>query len=201
MNIYFGCATQKLVEYENTYIAIRNRILELGHTLTRDWVPEALEESLNKKETFNRQEIYDDVMNAILESDVAIFEGSVPGMGIGHQITFAIDKSKPTLILTDSRIKKSENLFIAGTKSPYLILKNYKNIDEINKIISDFLINNSPTSKVRFNLVLERNQDNYIEWAAFRYKISKTEVIKSAVNSKINSDEKYEKYIRNKSSI
>ncbi len=198
MNVFFGCTTQKILKYKNSYEVIRKSILDLGHTLTRDWIPEAIEEaSLNLKKS-RRSEIYDDVMNAILNSDVAIFEVSVPGMSVGHQITFSIEKSKPTLLLSRSLSKKTEDLFIAGTKSPYLIFKDYRSNTQLPEIIKGFLSSNSPTSKTRFNLVIERELNNYIEWAAFKYHLSKTEVIKSAISTKIGADINYQKSLKDK---
>lgn len=195
MNIFFGCTTHDLELHKEVYLAIRKHILDSGHILTRDWIPEAIDEANSNIPQTRRPDLYDEVMNAILHSDLTIFECSAPGMSVGHQITFSIEKSKPTLILLDSSGKNTGDLFIAGTNSPYLRLKNYKNPAELDKIIDDFLSNNSPTSKTRFNLVIERELNNYVEWASFKKNLSKTEIIKNAINNKMKYDEEYQKYI------
>lgn len=194
MKIYFGSSGSNLKKYKKEYLSIRNIILNNGQDLTRDWLPEAIELFEKGKDDIIRAEIYEEVMHSILEADLCIFECSVTGMSVGHQISFALSKRKPTLVILKHNDKSAVNLFIAGSKSPHLQMKNYDTISELESTIEKFLRNNSSKKKIRFNLVLEPYENDYIRWASFKYKIDKTSVLRSALDNKIKSDDEYQKY-------
>lgn len=197
MNVYFGSSAQRIEEFKDTYQEVRRSILEAGHSLTRDWVEDSVRRNKVSTKNIKRGKFYEEVMDAIIHADVVVFDATVPSMAIGHQITFSLDKSKPTLMLIDRRVQDVANLFISGAHSPLLIAKNYSDANDAARITSEFLIDGLPQSRVRFNLVLDRIQYNYIEWAVYRYKLNKTDVIKGALSQRINSDEHYKNHISN----
>ena len=191
MRVYFGCSMQRAEEFKGVYLGIRKQIIESGHSLTRDWLPKSFEQHAKNKTAGNRSNYYDDVMDAIIRADLVIFDCTVPSMAIGHQITFALDKAKPTLMLVDKRVQRSDDMFIAGADTPYLMRVNYEDTADAVKAVEGFLVAESLSSKIRFNLVLDKIQNDYLEWAAFKYKASKTDLIKGAIMQKINQDKNY----------
>ena len=101
MKIYFTCSTAEFFKYRNSYFKIRNHIISLGHTLTRDWLPHT-EEALKQGRidmTRSIKQIYQDCIKAIKEADLVIIEDTVSNFSTGHQITVALQSKKPTLVL------------------------------------------------------------------------------------------------------
>lgn len=195
MKVYLGSSAQNIKEYAKFYLAERDAILSLGNTITRDWILEAIEDDKNSINTANRSHMYENVMHSIQDADLVIFDCSVPATSVGHQITFAIGRYKPTLILVHKNHKPSKSLFLAGSKSPYLTFKDYKTQEQAKTIVSQFLKEKEPNSKVRFNLVLDRELDNYIEWLMFKRKITKTDTLKSMIKKNLLEDHDYSNYL------
>jgi hypothetical protein len=197
MKVTFNCSTVRITEFKSFYRAAVSAIKE-EHTLVRDWIERSIDAIENGKEPIPYSEIYQDVMSTILQTDVAIFDCTVKSMSMGHQLTFALDKNKPTLILVNKSEGPLENLFISGNKSPLLTIKSYTSEAQITSIIKTFLRSHGEHSKTRFNLVLDKSQDMYVRWASKRYNKSKTELIKQSVDTISGSDAEYQSFLVSK---
>ena len=191
MKVFFSCSTNEILKYKNEYKAIRDTVKSLGHSLTRDWLDKSIELAVSGQKDVPISRLYSDVVSAILMSDVVIFEGTVRSTSLGHQLTYALEKNKPVLFLTQESGEQLNYLFISGARTSLLTIKNYTK-NNLAHIITDYLANNNGDKKVRFNLVIDKPQDNYIEWASYNYKMSKTEVIKQAINKLMRLDKKYQ---------
>lgn len=191
MKIFFSCSTSNMLQYKNEYRAIRDTIKSLGHTLTRDWIDKSIELAENSQPDIPVSRLYSEVVSAILMADVMIIEGTVNSISLGHQLTYALEKNKPVLFLTQEPQDQLNNLFICGVKTSLLTVKSYTT-DNLMHIITDYLAQVNGDKKVRFNLVIDKPQDNYLEWAAFTGQRSKTEIIKQAINQFIKSDKQYQ---------
>ena len=44
--------------------------------------------------------------------------------------------------------------------------------------------------------ILDRKYNDFIEWAVFKYRMSKTDVIKNALNAKMETDNLYRQYLK-----
>lgn len=198
MKAFFSCSIDKILENKDSYEAIVNTIKKEGISITRDWLAKSIQLAEEKTTEIGRRNFYTDVMNAILEADVTIFDCTVQSMSIGHQLTFALNKGKPTLLLAKESEENIEDLFISGSKSNYLTLKNYKNSSDIPEIVKKFLDAHSgkvkERKKIRFQIVLDEFQHDYIEWASYKHKKNKSEIIKEAINDKSHQDIDFQRY-------
>lgn len=195
MKIYFTCPTKDLLKHKDAYVKTRDIIKSLGHTLTRDWIDRSIEYAQTKVGDIPSSLIFTDVLSAILASDIVIIDATVQGTSVGYQIAYALQKGKPVLLLYSTKCPiKPKDQFISGSKFPILTTKNYT-LQNISRIIEDYLKNNAEQTKIRFNLVIDKSQDNYIEWAAFTHNKSKTEIIKDAVDKFMDTDDRYQKYL------
>ena len=186
MKVFFSCSTKEILKYKEFYRKIRDAIKTSGHALTRDWLDQSIARAESEQNDIPRMQVYFKVISAILAADVAILDGTIRSTTIGYQLTFALQKGKPVLFLTQAPQNELRKLFIGGIKSPLLTLKSY-NKNNLAQIVKDYLANIDGGTRVRFNLVLDKSLNNYIEWAAFTYKKSKTEIIKN--------DKRYQKYL------
>src|SRR5688572_8047585 len=100
MKIYFTASTAKFDKYQKNYFAIRDFLVNEKHILTRDWLHKARHRIDNGlTEIFDMKQIYQDCMKAINEADIVIIEDTVSNFSTGHQITVALQRQKPTLVL------------------------------------------------------------------------------------------------------
>lgn len=192
MNIWFGTTTLKFKEYKNYYLKLRDYLLASGQVLTDDWIRthgKWLEE--NPYATRDIKDVYEKVIKAIELADVSIIEFTVPNFSTSHQITYSLSKHKPTLVM---RLKKDNTFgdsYIEAINSPYLTvvqydLKNYKNI------LDDFLFSIGQNSDFkRYNIMLNSRHKQYLDWASFKYRKSKSELLRELIDLRISSDKDF----------
>lgn len=198
MEVFFTCPVQGILKNKKYYLRARQIILAQGHELTRDWLPTLIAKAKKKKEKITPlHKFYGPVMKTIIAADAVIVDATVTTIDLGHQINIALDKGKPTLILNRRLSQKQlDGLLINGARSSLLTLRNYKNFKDLEKNIKEFLLKNTRKERVRMNLVLDRKYNDFIEWAAFKYRMSKTDVIKNALRSKLEMDDLYKQYLK-----
>ena len=202
MKIHFGCSTSELRIYSKNYLDICNILRDTGHTLTRDWIENAvstLDAYEKGKFKVDTVDIYNKAVQSILASDVVIIEGTVSSFSIGHQVTLALSKNKPTLVLlyNDDSAKKNklQSSFILGIKSPLLSVAKYSSKEDLKRILANFL-NKSTSNSVKFNIVLSKEIENYLDWASFYHKVNKSEFIREIIAKHMkDNDTDYQKYI------
>ncbi len=200
MKVFFTCSTKNITKYAGYYRTIRDDIIASGHKINRDWIDYSINIALRNTPDVQSYSIYRDVITAIYTADAIVVDATIKSMSLGHQIAYALEKGKPILILTlDKKNKKTEKLFVEGSESKDLITASYKNKKEIRDILNNFLNRYDSKSVKRFNLVLTGVQNNYIEWAAFNYKRTKTEIIQEAIDKISEKDIVYKKYLSKQS--
>ncbi len=200
MKVFFTCSTRSINKYATFYKAARDEILRLGHKLSRDWIDYSINVAQRGIPDIPSYTLYKDIMSAIVTADVVVIDATVRSMSIGHQLTYALQKGKPVLVLRHKREgEELKKLFIEGSQVEDLLVVEYKNTNEIRKQIRRFLKKYENKSVKRFNLVITGAEDNYISWAAFNYKKTKTEIIQEAIDKMIEKDPVYKKYLERQS--
>ena len=198
MKIYFTCSTAEFLKYKKNYFAIRDFLVSEKHLLTRDWLKKAeLRIRDGNVNMTDIKEIYKDCVKAIEDADLIIIEDTISNFSTGHQITLALQKQKPVLVLwKGEKHRHFKNMFIHGIESDKLeisqyTLSNYKEIITafINKY-SNFDIRN------RFHLVLNNYERNYLDWAQYSKGKSRTKIIKSSLSRVIEEDENYQNFLK-----
>ncbi len=201
MKVYFTCSTAEFNKYKDTYFEIRNLLVDLDHTLTRDWLAKTESRINNNQiEIEDIEEIYQGCMKAINEADVVIIEDTVSNFSTGHQITVALQRQKPVLVLwSGNKHRHFKKMFIHGIKSNYLEVHQY-NKDNMSEIIKTFLNKYEyARAKNRFHLVLDNVERSYLDWAEFNKDSSRTSIIRDAIRKEIEQDDEYRKYLAKKS--
>jgi hypothetical protein len=197
MKIYFTCSTAEFLEHKKNYFAIRDLIVREGHILTRDWMRRATSRIEAGQEVLKDiQQIYDECIKGINDSELVIIEDTVSNFSTGHQITIALQRQKPTLVLwSKPKHRHFKQTFIQGIKSQYLEVAEY-NLDNYQEIIKKFIKKYENAShKTRFHLVIDDVERKYLDWAQYQKNKSRTNVIREALRKYLDGDEDYQKYL------
>jgi hypothetical protein len=196
MKIYYSFPLQELKQNASKYHKVIDFLKQNEHELTREWLDDALKHIENNRSQPSRAEMYSEVMAAIRSAKVCIFDVTVKSMSVGQQILYALERRKPTLMI--SNIHKSDpvyTLMIYGSGSGYLHAYDYRNEVEMLKIIETFL--SKPyiiAEPQRYNLLLERELSEFVNWKGFQEGITKTEVIAQAVREYMQNDSQYQDF-------
>lgn len=194
MKVWFGTTTLKFKDYKNYYNKIREYLIESGNEITDDWIKthgKWLED--NPYATRDIKDIYQKVITAIDSADISIIEFTIPNFSTSHQITYSLSKKKPTLVM---RLKKDNTFgdsYIEAIESPYLTVMQYDLIN-YKKVIDDFIFSLGMDSEFkRYNIMLTKRLNHYLDWATTKYAKSRSEIIRNSLEDKMGSDSLYNK--------
>jgi hypothetical protein len=197
MKIYFTASTAEFKKYKKNYFAIRDFLVRENHTLTRDWLKHTGDRiddgELNVRDI---KDIYKKCIISINQADLVIIEDTVSNFSTGHQITIALQRQKPTLVLWKGKKHRYFNqMFIHGIDSEYLEIAQYTTTN-LEQLIKTFINKYQDfNNKTRFNLVLNQYERNYLDWVRFNRGTNRTKIIKSSLNEFIKNDTEYKKYL------
>jgi hypothetical protein len=183
MKIFFGGSLIGFNKSRDLYLGVRNEIVKQGNILTRDWVTEEIKGVVTK---------ISDMMiltkKAIENSDAVIIESTNSVASVGLQIRFSVERGLPSLVLIQDDVLETallESYFIEEKYHKYIKVKKY-DVDSLEEIISDFLYWARTNRKiVRFNLEIEKGQDDYLKALAKQNKTSKSEEIRSLITKEM----------------
>ena len=131
---------------------------------------------------------------AISISDASIIEATKDISAVGLQIQISVDKALPTLVLYDEdKVKDGDLLgryFIDDKYRKLIRLSGYNKKTLVGRV-EDFLRWAQKSRKVvRFNLEIDRNQDEYLKRLASKRRSSKSEEIRKLVSKSMIDNEK-----------
>jgi hypothetical protein len=157
-----------------------SHIKKLGHELTDDWLGKAYR-NIQKGKFEDSNSLYERKIRAITDSSVIIAESSIKSFTVGHQITIGLNKAIPVLLLYKVGRKKQKS-YIEGIKSSWLTKRSYETDEMAIKIIDEFLDTYSSKRKTyRFNLVINQEENRFLEKNMAKFDQSKTEVIRNLI--------------------
>ena len=127
MDVYLSAAIRGGRELQQNYQEISDYLDENGHIVLTHHVA-----SLNVIEIENSmsdREIYTQDITWLQECDVVIAEVSIPSLGVGYEVAYALLLEKPVLgIFEENRVISA---MISGNTSSNLSLRSYKSISEL----------------------------------------------------------------------
>jgi hypothetical protein len=196
MKVWFGTTTKNFLKYEKYYFAIRNYLIDCGCVISFNWLEDASEyKKSHPHGKRNIKDLYKKVLSAIDKANFSVIEYTVPNFSSSHQIYYSIQKKKPTLVLRLFRDNSFADSYIEALESRFLTVKTY-DLKNYKEIIDEF-IGYSKLEKGyrRYNIVLDKSQKYYLDWAANKYDKSRSEIIRDLIQKKIDKDKNYQKYL------
>lgn len=187
MEISFAFSIENYKAQEQIVNKLRRYILATGNTLSVDWV-QIVENNLSNFNKFKTRRLFNRSIDALAECSAVIIEGSYPNFETIALLHEAIKAKKPVLILTNEEDRDSERAI--DIQADYTESALY-NEESYETIIQYFIEKNKNQPLSRFNILLERKQKNYLDWADRFYRQSKSEIIRNLIDQKAQNDLNY----------
>lgn len=127
-SIYGG--TQKI----DTYKILINELEKYGEVLDKQIAdPNTIANEIYQEDN----DIYEDLENKLIESDIIFAEVTIPSLGVGYELGFAYKLGKKIIAIYDENYTKKVSTMIRGNKNIKLIP--YKKIEEITENLDKLL--------------------------------------------------------------
>ena len=126
MNIYFACSITGGRKDEDVYTAIVSALLEQGHHIPTAGLADS--RVIQLEGGVDPVEVYERDTGWIRDCEVLIAEVSTPSHGVGYEIGYALQLSKPVICLYQKRTIVSK--MILGNKDPNIESFGYEWVQE-----------------------------------------------------------------------
>ena len=134
MIIYCAGPIRGDVSYQKFYTEVINHIEDEGHSALAEF-----NGKFSVSIPLTDRQIYKRDLKWIDGSKLMIAEISGPSLGVGFEIAYAIFQRKiPVLALVNAGVEKISAM-LSGCDSPLLTISEYNSVDDMKKIITDFI--------------------------------------------------------------
>lgn len=195
MVVYFNASVLGKKKYLEEFRLIVKTIKKLGHNLFSDQIMDRNYKILNQMTNSQHEADFQKVRNEIQKSDVMVVESTFPSVGVGYIMSIALQMYKPVLILYQT----IPHGLLIGDPNRLLTIKRYskKNPDQLKKIIETFMKKSRfRLLKRRFNFMIDKVQDDFVEWLSKKLAISKADYVRQLIDEKLRKDKEYKERLR-----
>ena len=185
MIIHLAGSSKNIEKDYTLYRAIIKAITECDSVLSLDWIEHAYHARNSKgKEVNDWKTSLAESFSAISRADLVIIEVSAGEYTQGYETALALQQKKPTLIISRHKASKTP---ASGLRSRLLTTGYYKNEDELEEVVKDFIkANTIATKDLRFNMFIDRPIYNYLRSVSYDTGKNKSEIIRELIHREIN---------------
>lgn len=185
MKLHFSASLHELSKHIATYELIERAIKDNGHTITKEWLQDYKDKKAMSSHFSDSEweDISNETLDSIQEADAIIIEASIPSFNMGYLSAMALARKKPLLMLFNSL----PQAHILDSNNSLRRAAVYHTDAELEKIIASFLRDvDVDTAKLRFNMALDRETYNFLNWESVNTGKTKAQIIREVLKEQIN---------------
>lgn len=189
MKVYFSASRFYKDQYETVYTMIVSLLKKYDYEVIDNSIEKA---PLGVKEMSIEEKVdhYKKTTDFLDKSDFSIFEASFPStLHIGHEISLAIEKGKPVVVLYSDEPGKAPMLF-QGIKSDRIIWAAY-NKTNLAKVVVQAIEKARAISDVRFNFFISPRLLSYLDFVAKKKMIPRSVFLRDLIDREMKKDKEF----------
>lgn len=187
MKAYFSAALFQKDTFGEYYKRIVDHLEKLEYQVFEDTTKVTLDDAVNKSDS-ERISYYKNVIKWIDRSDVVVVEASFPStLSIGHEISVAVDKNKPVIVMY---MKGRDPSFMLGLQSDKILWVKYSK-DDLEKQLENALGEAKDKSDVRFNFFVSPKILNYLDWVAQKRMIPRSVFLRNLIEREMKKEKDF----------
>jgi len=130
---------------------------------------------------------YKQVLKWINDADVVVAEASYPSIGVGYEISLAVGKNKPVIVMSQN---DEASHFLEGIHSEKLIVVNYdsNNLEEVLDSALNYAVEQMDT---RFNFFIAPKHQNYLDWVAKHRRIPRAVYLRRLIEEDMKKNPEF----------
>ena len=187
MKIYFVASVSGKQEYGENYQRIFKALKNIGADVLSNHVLTTSVEQFKEISRKEEKSFYKQLNSWINEADVIVAEVSHQSTNVGHEVSLALFRNKPVILL---HVENKTPLVFAGINSEklQLIKYNFNNVEEELRLALDYAAESQDT---RFNFFISPNHQNYLNWIAKNRKIPRSVFLRRLINADMENNKEY----------
>lgn len=189
MYAYVSSSTERITAAKNIFGDILNVLKKNNYENTNQYLEALILDKQNPD--INLHSLHRVTKQRIKKSSILICDISNPSITMGALIEYAVNQNIPVLCLCDIKMSNHLPTLVKYYDSKILTLLIYSE-DTLEYELDKYLKNFKP-SKIKFNVFINPDVDNYMNWYSHKHGTSKSEFFRELVGGKISSDKDYKK--------
>ncbi|NMC35784.1 hypothetical protein GYA49_01950 [Candidatus Beckwithbacteria bacterium] len=188
MKIYFSASISDKKNLINNYKFIYKTLEEIGVEIISDHVLKDTAETIKLKSHEEVVLFYKKIVKLINSSDIVIIESSASSTNLGHEISLALEKNKPTIVLVEEQAKTPR--LLEGSNDEKLIMVRYQ-MNTLRRELKFALEEAKSQSDVRFNFFVSPKIVNYLDWIAKKKKVPRAVYLRRLIDEDMNKNKEF----------
>jgi len=190
MKVHFSASITGQDKYSKHYQKIVDTLKELGVEILSDHVISEKKEDVLTKSKNETIAFYKKQNDWINKSDIVIIEASFRSTALGHELSIALKKNKPLIILyVKGKKTKIFDGLAANSDKVQLVSYDLDNLKQTLKHAIDYAQDQQDT---RFNFFISPKHQSYLDWIAKNRKIPRSVYLRNLIEKNMAENEKYQ---------
>lgn len=187
MKIYFSASRLYKEEYSDNYSKINKVLKESGCQILDNTCFKPSPSGFDMPDE-DRKKLYRSMLKNMDRADFCVFEASYPStLHIGHEISLALEKSKPVIVLYT---KAHEPILFKGIQNEKIRWLEY-NDDNLEKLLNKAIEESKKDMDVRFNFFVSPKILSYLDWVAGKRMIPRSVFLRNLIEREMKKEKEF----------
>jgi len=188
MKAYFTASLRGIDKYYGNYVRIVKALEELGLEVFEQTTK--VTKNYVHKEISNEEKVryYKQVLRWITQVDVVVVEASYSSLSIGHEISLALERDKPVVVLY---CEGDAPHFLIGIKSDKLLIQKYS-LGDLKRVLKSAIEYASARHDTRFNFFIPRRLVVYLDWVSKKRRIPRAVYLRQLIRREMQMNKDYQ---------
>ena len=187
MKVYFVASirgkSQFLENYKSIVGALRAGGLEVIENILKP-----TEKEVYALTDGGKIEYYKRVLKWISQADIVVAEASFSSLGVGYEISLALEKNKPVIVLYE---EGQATHFLGGIQSDRLSLVKYTLV-KLPSILKQAFEHSSAQMETRFNFFVPRRLVVYLDWISKNKRIPRAVYLRQLIRREMQRNRDFQ---------
>lgn len=189
MKLYFSAARAYREKFGKNYEAIMKVLIKEGYQVTDNGRLKSPSGAFNDLSKSEKVTLYGNMLKNIDKAEMSIFEASFPStLHIGHEITVALEKGKPVIVLYTLG---KEPILFHGIQNNKVLWVEYTQANLVEKLV-EALDQAKKMIDVRFNFFVSPKILAYLDWVAKEKMTPRSVFLRSLIEKEMKKDKDFD---------
>jgi hypothetical protein len=187
MKVYFVASIKGKKKYQENYHQIVEALQELGSDVISDHILNTTPQDIEQSSKEDEKDFYNRVKKWIKKSDIIVAEVSHRSTNVGHEVSLALSKNKPVVLL---HVKGKTPSLFKGIDSDKLQLISYQP-ETVRKDLKYALDYAQDKKDTRFNFFISPKHQNYLDWISKEKRIPRSVFLRQLIEEHMRHNDEY----------
>lgn len=187
MKAYFTASLRGKKKFIENYRKIVEQIEAQGYKMLSNHVLRETPKIVLAKTHEEVLDFYTKFLKLVSSADVVVAESSCHSTNVGHEVSVALGKGKPAIVLYT---KSNEPRFLTANPSDKLLVYEY-DMNSLAKTLRDALKEAKDQMDVRFNFFVSPKIVHYLDWIAKERKMPRAVYLRRLIGADMKKNKEY----------